>query len=314
MNQSLTLDLQLNVDVSRRDPGELAYHWIDDVSQLLAGDARQQLAHLPGEVQQSARPFGPLGDAGSVFGVVDTWRKTERGIDTTEMNCSTLGLQWLRSELDDLPYETHLWIGNLDEHGHRSGRIANLSVRHVETTPNWLRLHAFVDESVFLDRLSGPQAQRQYLDALWSFANQTDPGFGHVAYWYSDGVTALEDALPRRTYPRQHSGPDFTVNECRQWLRGYSWLTIVPQDLADQVGGADGLSRSGAFVEVRPMDAGGVWLLATHDYRDYSDEAVERVWRTLAPILRQGLPEVHPPRFPGTPPHRIVARDAVEIM
>ncbi|GAB3957661.1 hypothetical protein GCM10027614_73570 [Micromonospora vulcania] len=71
--------------------------------------------------------------------------------------------------------------------------------------------------------------QQVWLDALRSYADRWDPGFGHIAYGYGVGATALEDCLPRGTTRPSSTSPQHTVNECRRLLRGYSWLTIVPR-------------------------------------------------------------------------------------
>jgi len=100
----------------------------------------------------------------------------------------------------------------------------------------------------------------------------------------------------------------------RQVLRGYDWLTICPQELADRVGGAAGLAASGAFHEVAQLAGGGVWLLATADYRDYDEETMDRVFRALAPLLPAGLPVLaNPRRAQQGRDYRIVYQDASTI-
>jgi len=58
---------------------------------------------------------------------------------------------------------------------------------------------------------------------------------------------------------------------------------------------------------------GGVWLLATADYRDFDDAAAEKVFRVLAPVLRPGKPTRPASYFRGQPPHRIVFEDAATV-
>jgi hypothetical protein len=86
-------------------------------------------------------------------------------------------------------------------------------------------------------------------------------------------------------------------------------LTIVPEELADRLGGEPALRRSGAFAEVRKLAAGGVWLLATGDYREYDQSAVERVFDVLAPIPRPGLPRTRPHPPANLPPYQVVLKD-----
>lgn len=149
-----------------------------------------------------------------------------------------------------------------------------------------------------------------WLNVLLSYADRLNPGFGHVAYVYGDGATALEHSLLATTHPREVRDPAYTVNECRRFLRGYSWLTILPQALSVRLGGADGLRRTKAFAEVRQLAAGGIWLLGTTDYRDYDAAAVRRVFYALAPVLRPGLPQQRPRYSDSQSPHPIVFEDA----
>jgi hypothetical protein len=168
---------------------------------------------------------------------------------------------------------------------------------------------AYVQENTFLDPTHGVDAQQLWLGLLRAFADRVNPGFGQIEYGYdTTGITALEWSLPPDVELEERD-PNYTVAHCREYLRGYSWLTVVPAELAERVGGADALRRTGAFAEVSPLKAGGVWLLATQDYRDYAGERVEQVFHALAPILRPGQPR--PMGFViDAPPQRLVFQDA----
>jgi hypothetical protein len=301
------LDVQLNVEAAAGDLGEVGYRWFDEMSHRLAPQVRPELANLPARVPPSKVRFGPLGEPASVFGVVDVnWRVGRGG----ERNCSTAGMRWLREQFGQLPWRSHLWFGRLDERGHRSDSLLNLELRHDEESAGWLQLSGIPLENSFLHPQAGRAEQQRWLEALFSFADGLNPGYGHIAYWH-DGATALERGFDPRQYPRQWRYPEFTVDDCRRYLRGYSWLTIVPQELAQRLGGVDGLRETGAFWQVRPLSRGGVWLLATADYRDFTGEALARVFHALAPVLRPGTPR-QVPQMPGDPPHRIVLQDAAQ--
>jgi hypothetical protein len=304
----LDLDVQLNVDAGAGDLSELGYRWFDEMSQRLAPQVRQELADLPARVPPSKVRFGALGEPGSVFGIVDVNRRLGKG---GERNCSTAGMRWLREQLEQQPWRSHLWFGRLDERGHRSGSLLNLQLRHAEESPGWLHLIGAPSENSFLDPVTGQAEQHRWLEALFSFADGLNPGYGHIAYLH-DGATALERGFRPRQYPRQWRYPEFTVNDCRRYLRGYSWLTIVPQELAQRLGGVDGLRSTGAFWQVRQLSRGGVWLLATPDYRDFTDKALTQVFRALAPVLRPGEPRLLS-QMAGEPPHRIIVQDAARI-
>ena len=194
--------------------------------------------------------------------------------------------------------------------GNRSGDLAAVTVERHPAAPDMIVLSTHVAESQFTDPLDGGRTQRFYRDLLFRFADQVSPAFGHIAY-PDEGKTAFEaglrniDVVPP---PQWWSFPK-VLTGCRETLRGYSWLTILPQELLDRVGGLETLAGSGAFVEVRPLSAGGVWLLATDDYRAFDDRALLRVFHALSPALRPGPITLWPPT-PDRPPLRVVPKDA----
>jgi hypothetical protein len=300
----LPLDVQLDVDESTGDLAGIAFDWLDGLSQTLAAPERHALARLPARVAVNrADPFGPLGEPGSLFGIVVVSRgRIDAPAKSVERNCSDAGLRWLRQELSVRPRSASLWIGRLDERGHRSGTDTVLTADFLPHSPGWLRLSAQVNESRFTDPDTGPAEQRRWLDAVRPYADRFNPGFGHISYAYYDGATALEDCLPAHD-------PQYTIGQSRTILRGYSWLTIVPKELAAALGGADALSRSGAFADVETLAHGGLWLLATADYRDYSDAAIRKVFQALAPAMHRGMPRSRRQLW-DQPPHPIVFADA----
>jgi hypothetical protein len=150
------------------------------------------------------------------------------------------------------------------------------------------------------------------------FAERHAPVFGHVSYAraVSHEETQLEQALNRH--------PGHTLPEWDRYLRGYSWVTVVPAVLAAQVGGAGGLRDSGAFASVDEVAGGSLWLQATSRWSEYSEYqvAVDRVFEALAPVLPPGAPkpyEVVRPASPMVPdmpeirvPYLLSARDAAD--
>jgi hypothetical protein len=305
----VALDVQLNVDESTGDLGGLAYRWFDELSQAICPRERQALAGLPSRVAQSKQLYGPLGEQGSVFGVVDVDRRYGRG---SERNCSTAGMRWFRDQLADPPWRAGLWLGQLDERGHRSGNLLSLALRRDEQAPAWLQLSGNPTETHFVDPASGSATQQIWLKALFAFADQVNPGYGHIAYYHDDGRTALEYSFDPRQYPPQWRRPQLTMNENRSFLRGYSWLTIVPQELADRLGGVAALAACGAFNQVRQLSRGGVWLLATADYREFTEDALNAVFHALAPVLRPGTPSRRPQML-GKAPQRLIFEDASQV-
>jgi hypothetical protein len=111
-------------------------------------------------------------------------------------------------------------------------------------------------------------------------------------------------------------GGDATTSEgiaaSRTVLRGYDWLTVAADELAERLGGVDALRASGAFARVESLRSGGVWLLATEDYADCTGERVEAVWKALAPVLMRGTPSRDRAER-NEAPVRLVFRDAAEV-
>ncbi|MCG5446002.1 hypothetical protein NIE79_004532 [Micromonospora sp. NIE79] len=81
-------------------------------------------------------------------------------------------------------------------------------------------------------------------------------------------------------------------------LRNYGWLTVLSDEMAERVGGADRLRASGTFVDVEPLAAGGWWLLATETWDEYGPEQANRLFELLAPVLPAGRPEMTQWRSP----------------
>ncbi|GAA0912401.1 hypothetical protein [Virgisporangium aurantiacum] len=301
-----SVELQLTVDDAGGDLGELAYRWLDEVSMARASAARAQVAPLPARIAQ-----GPLGEPGDVFGFLSMSRPIPgRRLRGQYRHASEAGMRWVRQELRDVPRSVHLWFGNLDYRGNRAGSLCSAKVDRHDTAPNRVVLTSTVSEADLTDPLDGAQAQRLYLDLMFRFADQANPAYGHIAY-HDHGRTAFEAGLRNidNPAPPQWWSYPRTLEVCREALRGYSWLTILPQELLDRVGGLDTLAGSGAFVEVRPLHAGGVWLLATDDYRTFDDAALLRVFHALAPALRPGPVTLWPPS-PGEPALRVVPKNA----
>ncbi|MGW2704587.1 hypothetical protein [Streptomyces sp. NPDC001340] len=129
--------------------------------------------------------------------------------------------------------------------------------------------------------------------------DKVNPAFARVdstGPWTDD--TNLDVVLNRRVRR--------SVNEARTFLRGYSWITVCPEELCRRLGGPAALAASGAFSRVVPLAAGGVLLQATETLAEYSDDAMRRVFSTLAPVLPAGMPH----RDPAHPLVRYVPQDA----
>lgn len=294
---SLPIDLQLNVDGSGSELSDLTYEWLEGVSAQLFPTERAQLAPLPARV-----PKG-IGVPGAIFGILSVSRGGyDAPAKVAERACSAAGFRWLRKELADLPNAAFLEIGNFDEAGNRGRRRLMLVTRHHPASPGWLQMSIMTSDE-------DPDDLKRLLPVFQATAAAMNPGFGHVSYAYGLGATALEDCLPPQNYPPRQREPEYTIAQSRRYLRGYSWVTIAPQELVARLGGGAGLASTGAFMRVEEMASGGLWLQATERFDEFQGEIVARVFAALAPILRPGLP-VSRTRYPGQPPHMLVYKDA----
>jgi hypothetical protein len=134
--------------------------------------------------------------------------------------------------------------------------------------------------------------ERAWLALVREAADPAGPAFGMIDYVYSNyGETAVEGAV----------GPPWLSiyqadSTARQFLRGYGWVTVLPRELADRLGGAAALRATGAFAEV---GRGGVWC---------------RGHRAVRPVRPGGAGAGVPRRGPGlaagnpAPLRRIAAR------
>ncbi|MHC3470432.1 hypothetical protein ACYF6T_17150 [Streptomyces sp. 7R007] len=138
------------------------------------------------------------------------------------------------------------------------------------------------------DRIGDPAYCAGLLDFLATALDGADPVFARVDHRNFHETPDLEAAL-RRTHRRY-------LAESRTHLRGYSWITGVPSELAARLGGASRLTATGAFHAVRELRGGGLLLQATETLAGYDDRAMRAVFRALAPALPPGIPEADPAR------------------
>ncbi|WP_181804023.1 hypothetical protein [Streptomyces shenzhenensis] len=138
------------------------------------------------------------------------------------------------------------------------------------------------------DRISDPAFCARLVDFLATALDGADPVFARVDHLNFHDTPDLEAAL-RRTHRRY-------LQESRTYLRGYSWVTGVPSELAARLGEAWGLSATGAFHAVRELRGGGLLLQATETLAGYDDRAMRKVFHALAAVLPPGIPGEDPGR------------------
>ncbi|MEU8004413.1 hypothetical protein AB0B66_24925 [Catellatospora sp. NPDC049111] len=286
--------LQLSLDnVAAAASGALLRTWYEIAVTLLDADLLAEILHAPADGHHPHR-----GLPGTPAGVLkmepdDVFKPRERQLD--EASWATY--------LATPPAEGIAWFGPVSEHGWaqtgNDGQYLVLEHRAHGTSGDVLALTASVnavrqDDRVFGQRLLA--VARTLCDRL----PVSHAEIGQRPFHAETGVhdlTMLDRLLYR--YPAD------SIAASRSMLRGYAWLTVLPPELADALGGVEKLAATGAFHDVARLDTGGCWLLATEHFDEYDTAAACRVFHALAPVLPPGLPARS-----TAEPHMIILRDA----
>jgi hypothetical protein len=313
------------IDVEMPDAGTyagLARRWFDAGFTVLAPGQRASLETGPKLPPEAIRRPMQCGPPGATWGFVSVSRdfptgRIVSGLPTFKRKAShrvwtARSWKWFLEQLADPPDDATLGTAHLEDvgpwklgssPGYPEEPRIRMTVWKDKWAPDWLRLAFAAPES----DLSDPGCQAAWLAFIRETAENLNPAFGIIDYEYDYlyGEAAAEHLI-RDGYLRHERVP-----RSRQQLRGYDWLTICPQELADRLGGTDALRATSAFHEVSQLSGGGVWLRATADYRDFDNAALYCVFRALAAVLPAGMPL----RIPGREDYyRIVYQDAASIM
>ncbi|MFI5843847.1 hypothetical protein ACIA8K_29515 [Catenuloplanes sp. NPDC051500] len=128
---------------------------------------------------------------------------------------------------------------------------------------------------------SSPEAESALLAAFREVVEISRPVFGIVGFGpAANADTGLEEHLRRLAIE--------SLDDSRRLLRGYSWVTVLPPEIAEVLGGRDELVASGAFYGVDPIPGGGLLLQATESWSEYDQDAATRVFEVLQPVLLEG--------------------------
>ncbi|MET8077805.1 hypothetical protein [Streptomyces sp. NPDC005303] len=152
-----------------------------------------------------------------------------------------------------------------------------------------------------MPRLSDAEYCTALVDFFAQALDELNPMFARIERDSFSDWSNIEAALTRDL--------DESLPEGREFLRGYAWVTVCPQELAIRLGGPQSLADSGVFHRVVPLQAGGVLLQASETLSGYTDQVMERVFTVLAPVL----PEGQPVPDPAHPNLRFVLRDASQV-
>lgn len=219
----------------------------------------------------SRRPYARVTIAGRPWRGIRTMLYSPKRIrDAVRKRPLVVGLSLEELDTDDVPMsgaELHLDLLSPDDHPD----VATFSLRRENE-----RTDGYV---TFSDAVMA-----RAVDALHDLCRCEDLDFAAAGDSAFDGTyTHLEWALHR-----DHSDG---MSEARTWLRGYSWITVMPREIVQRLDGPDALRESGAFAYVEELPHGGLWLRATEKIEDYDAAAVRKVFGAVAPVLPPGRPQ-----------------------
>lgn len=172
-----------------------------------------------------------------------------------------------------------------------------------DTDRSWAQFILEVPEE-HLRSAVGRSVQEAVLRVLRELAEVSNPVFG--AFGYGD-LTGTEFEHCTESYGAWDAYPT-----ARRYLRGYGWLTVVPTEVVERLGGVAGLEAGGSFVEVSGLAGGGAWLRAGMDFFDYDLSSAGGVFQAVAAALRPGMPGVREELGVPAPRTPVVLQDAAD--
>lgn len=265
-----TLVLYLDDADRTPDPAPLLQSWYDEACRVLMPFVR------PAGAPEPTTAFTAFEE--STDGVRGRRRRPQHWADGLTVRLGQLSAHW---------YDVTPGAAELDLH------VVRFGGRH-------LKLQASVgypERSPLV-----PRVLNALLELTQRMAGLADLAYGEILRAAAGPTSGtLLDAALRRA-------PEESADACRRQLRGYEWVTVCPRELAQRLGGPDGLRDTGAFAEVTPLPYGAVLLRATDTPEEYRGERVQAVFRALAPVLPAGMPR----RLPEHDFSRIVFADARE--
>lgn len=190
------------------------------------------------------------------------------------------------------PVRTKLEIKELDGRGvpYEGEGFFAVVLNAVEDMPECVQFMVWSKVSVEEADPLRPGVSQRWARVVRELADMVDVSYGQIGVdFVFHGEAPLDGLLRRR-------GVIKSVRLAREVLRGYSWVTICPPELAGRLGGVSGMVDSGAFATVKELTHGGLWLQATPDAAAYDQAAVWRVFKALAPMLPTGMPRADPAR------------------
>lgn len=299
-----TMLCEVDFEVADREEfGRRAAQWVVGGARALVGDLLARVS-ADESVPKGRVSNGHLGPAGAEWGFVSITRMGKNGLRQNGKIIEDSALTWAEKEAHKGIEGMNLGFNLLDTPTIPGPRLIRFEADMLEDADRWCRVQLQAPES----QLQDPGTQRAWLGFMRGFCDEVNPSYGQISYDYgAASVTGLEAV----------TGPPWTIYyeaiaASRSVLRGYDWLTVASGELLQRLGGVKALRDSDAFARVEELRSGGVWLLATDDYADYTHERVEAVWQALAPVLLKGTPSKYRAEQEESPV-RLVFRDAAEV-
>jgi hypothetical protein len=257
-----------------------ARDWLTSAPRQVFPDLWEGLRARP-VVRDKPRPKAdldlPWGQPGHVLGTLTVYRN-HPAFGGREVLYSDRAWQRLVAGLASYPFAVRLEINQLDSRGFpvHEGR-ASITVVRDANSPEWVRL-TFSAMAVDTGWPESSDLQDQWAE----FVKSRAAGLGALAGGMTDDVGPGQSALQYMTLNMA------TVDDSREVLRDYSWITIIATELGARLGGADALRASGAFYEVSALPNDSLWLRATPTINEFTGDNVRRVFEVLAPVLVTG--------------------------
>jgi hypothetical protein len=221
------------------------------------------------------------GEPGHILGELGIYQKRP-GYGGREVVYSEQAWERFLVALAGYPWVARIEIRPLDDRGRPGGYPpTEMRVARNVFSPAW----ATFTFSAPAEDTGWPQSA-QTQDSWAEFVRRQAAEMGACAGSMTDDIGPSLSALQRAT---RNGGPCLTASP--EVLQGYSWITVVPAELAGKLGEARALTATGAFHEVSTLPNGALWLRATPTVDDFAGDRVRMVFEALAPVLLTGTAE-----------------------
>lgn len=258
---------------------EKAYSWIDSGASEIEPSWREKMHEVvEGEVEfDSHNPEAPVGPPDGVLARMTTTIGNGNHISSTEYQ-SESARKKIRAHGADLA-NVFFEIHKLNDLGFISDGFS-LSCSRVGGESGWLRVSMNFRES---EEAANPERFRRRLALMRRFGGMGEVGFGHVSYLHNPLIpTAYEEAL--------NIDPETSMKYYPALARGYSWITVLPKEVLEMIGGGDAVRERGLFSEVCELANDAFWLQAGETWNGYLHADLLPLQNLFAPILIPGDP------------------------